>query len=225
MLQHLAAVAAGFLLVAGVTGCNSSTQVTPRTETIDLPPVPLESEDSVEGALFRRRSVREFGSQALDLESIGRLLWSAQGETEQGGAGRSAPSAGGTYPLEVYAVTGEGLLHYLPHGHRAEWIGRVDLRDRLHRAALDQTAVRDAPLVLVITAVPARTEERYGERAERYVFLEAGHAAQNVLLQATALGLGAVPIGAFRDDDVAAVLHLAAGEVPVYLIPVGHPPG
>jgi SagB-type dehydrogenase family enzyme len=225
MLHRHAVVAAGFLLATGVSACASSPQLTPRSEAFDLPPVPREGAVSVEEALQQRRSTREFGAAAVDLATIGRLLWAAQGATQEGGAGRSAPSAGGTYPLEVYAVLGDGLLHYVPRGHRAEWIDRADLRDVLYRAALEQTAVRDAPVVLVITALPARTEERYGDRAERYVFLEAGHAAQNVLLQATALGLAAVPVGAFTDDEVASALQLGAGEVPVYLIPIGHPPG
>jgi SagB-type dehydrogenase family enzyme len=99
-----------------------------------------------------------------------------------------------------------------------------DLRSDLHRAALRQEAVQDAPIVLVVTAVFERTVAKYGpERSPRYVHLEAGHAAQNVLLQAVGLNLGAVPIGAFDDLEVQTVLGLPADLQPLYLIPVGYP--
>lgn len=130
---------------------------------------------------------------------------------------------GALYPLEVYAATPDGLIHYVPEGHRARTAATADLRAQLSEAAGGQAAVADAAVVLVITAVPARTEARYGERADRYVRLEAGHVAQNVLLEAVALGLGGVPIGAFSDEDVGRVLALPSGEVPLYLLPVGHP--
>jgi SagB-type dehydrogenase family enzyme len=122
----------------------------------------------------------------------------------------------------VYVATSDGLSHYLPEGHRAQSISTADVREALAEAALGQAAVAEAPAVFVITAVPARTEAKYGGRAERYVHMEAGHVAQNVLLQAVALGLGSVPTGAFADEEVARVLELPPGEVPLYLVPVGH---
>ncbi len=178
---------------------------------------------SLEEVLAARRSERDFTPEPLDLDDLSHLLWSAQGITEPDGNGRAAPSAGGTYPLELYVVDHLGLYHYLPAGHSLEVLGEDDLRPALAEAALGQQHVADAPAVVVITAVFARTEERYGERAERYVYLEAGHAAQNVLLQAVALDLGAVPVGAFHDEDVRRLLGLPADHIPLYLIPVGHP--
>jgi SagB-type dehydrogenase family enzyme len=221
------AVVVGVLLAAGVTACAGSAQTAAPAEAVPfyLPPVPVDASVILDQAFRERRSIREYGSQPLDLEIVARLMWAAQGRTQMDGPGRIAPSAGGTYPLEVYVATADGLLRYIPEGHRAQWITGDDLRPNLHRAALDQQSVRDAPAVMVITGVVSRTEERYGDRAERYVFLEAGHAAQNVLLQATGLGLGAVPVGAFRDDEVAKVLALGADEQPIYLIPLGYPPG
>lgn len=189
---------------------------------IELPAPRTTGELSLEEALSARRSVRDFTSEELTLEELAQLLWSAQGITAPWG-GRTAPSAGALYPLEVYFATSEGLLHYRPDGHRAEPLTTSDLRAALAEAAGGQGAVADAPAVLIITAVPARTEAKYGDRAERYVQLEAGHAAQNVLLQAVALGLGGVPMGAFSDEGVARVLGLPRGEVALYLIPVGHP--
>jgi SagB-type dehydrogenase family enzyme len=193
------------------------------TGTVIQLPAPRTTGDlSLEEALALRRSVRAFTDKALTLEEVSQLLWAAQGVTASWG-GRTAPSAGALYPLEVYAAIPDGLLHYLPDGHRAETVSTADLRVALSEAAGGQAAVADGAAVLVVTAVPARTEAKYGERAERYVQIEAGHVAQNVLLQAVALGLGGVPIGAFSDEEVAGVLALPPGEIPLYLIPLGHP--
>lgn len=178
---------------------------------------------SLEEALAARRSVRSFSEEALTRAEIGQLLWAAQGVTDADGH-RTTPSAGALYPLELDVVTVDGLARYVPEGHRLIPRGSADLRPALRRGALDQAAVGEAPLVIVISGVVGRTAARYGaERAERYVALEAGHAAQNVLLGAVSLGLGAVPIGAFDDAEVRRVLALAEGEDPLYLIPVGHP--
>lgn len=189
---------------------------------VELPAPRTDGPMSLERALAERRSVRDFTDERLTLEELAQLLWAAQGITADWG-GRTAPSAGALYPLEVYAVTPGGLYHYLPDGHRADVLRADDLRRPLAAAALGQSAVAEAPAVLVIAAAFRRTEVKYGERAERYVHLEAGHAAQNVLLQAVALGLGGVPIGAFSDREVQRVLGLPADHEPLYLIPVGHP--
>jgi SagB-type dehydrogenase family enzyme len=177
---------------------------------------------SLEAALMARRSIRSFADTALPLQTIAQLFWSAQGETRPWG-GRTAPSAGALYPLELYAATTYGVLHYLPSGHQAEQWLEGDVRVALWASGLRQEALRQAPAVFVMTAVHGRTSAKYGDRAERYVKLEAGHAAQNLLLQAVALGLGAVPIGAFHDQDIASILGLPPDEAPLYLIPVGHP--
>jgi SagB-type dehydrogenase family enzyme len=178
---------------------------------------------SLDEALRRRRSVRAYTTQVLSDAQLSQLLWAAQGITDPAGY-RTAPSAGALYPLEVYVATGAGLHHYEARGHRLRRVADTDVRPALRRAALDQEAVGAAAAVFIITAVPSRTAAKYGaQRATRYVQIEAGHAAQNLLLEAVALGLGAVPIGAFEDDRVSGVLHLQAGEVPLYLIPVGQP--
>jgi len=211
-----------------VVACSSDAEpggVSPRAtspgSTIELPAPRTDGDLSLEEALAARRSIRDFTPEELTLEEISQLLWAAQGITASWG-GRTAPSAGALYPLEVYVATSDGLSRYLPEGHRAESISTADVREALAEAALGQAAVADAPAVFVITAVPARTEAKYGGRAERYVHMEAGHVAQNVLLQAVALGLGSVPTGAFADEEVARVLELPPGEVPLYLVPVGH---
>jgi SagB-type dehydrogenase family enzyme len=187
-----------------------------------LPPPSLVGEKSLEEVIASRRSMREFTDQALSWSYISQLLWSAQGMTDPAGL-RTAPSAGALYPLEIYVALPDGAYHYLPPGHAVEPVSAGDLREDLWQAGRRQDALRQAVAIFVIAAVYERTEAKYGERAERYVHLEAGHAAQNMLLQAVALELGAVPIGAFYDEQVQAALGLPADQRPLYLIPVGHP--
>ena len=206
---------------AGPTGTAHPTPA-PVSREMALPPPILVGEKSLEEVIASRRSVREFTEQALSWSDISQLLWSAQGITDPSGL-RTAPSAGALYPLEIYVALPDGAYHYLPHGHAMERVSERDLRQDLWQAGLRQDALRQAPAIFVIAAVYERTEAKYGDRAERYVHLEAGHAAQNMLLQAVALELGAVPIGAFSDDLVQDALGLPADHRPLYLIPVGHP--
>jgi SagB-type dehydrogenase family enzyme len=191
------------------------------TERIDLPAPVVTGAGSLTDALSRRRSVREYQPAPLDLADLSQLLWATQGITSAGG--RTAPSAGGLYPLELYLVTGDGHYRYDPDRHQLEVLGEVDLRSKLSEAALSQDSVEQAGAVFVLSAVYSRTEQKYGDRAERYVQVEVGHAAQNLLLQAVSLELAAVPIGAFHDDQVHEVLGLPGDHEPLYLIPVGHP--
>ncbi len=177
---------------------------------------------SLEEVLAERRSVRAYDDRDLSKAETGQLLWAAQGLSDPSGK-RTAPSAGATYPLEVFLATADGLAHYRPEQHALESVSGADLRGALADAALGQEEVAEAPAVLVLSGVVERTEGRYGARAERYVALEAGHAAQNVLLQAVALDLASVPIGAFDDDEVRAVLGLDERHTPLYLLPVGAP--
>jgi SagB-type dehydrogenase domain len=205
----------------------SCTATTPEPEVAEVPVIALPSPRTTGGAglddvLASRRSIRDFSDRRLTSEEVSQLLWAAQGITAEWG-GRTAPSAGALYPIEIYVATPDGLLHYLPEGHRVERLGDIDVRASLASSAGDQGALVDAPVVIVISSVIGRTEAKYGGRAERYVYLEAGHICQNILLEATALGLGAVPIGAFSDGEVRDVLGLPPDHTPVYLVPVGHP--
>jgi SagB-type dehydrogenase family enzyme len=183
---------------------------------------------SLEESLAKRRSVREYDNTPLSLEDVSQLLWAAQGITAHWGA-RTAPSAGALYPLEVIVVVGNvgdlpaGAYRYDPNGHELVGIAVGDLRSQLASAALGQSAVRNAAIDVVFTAVYQRTTRKYGDRGIQYVHMEAGHAAQNLCLQATALGLGTVPIGAFDEEQVSRLLNLLRDERPLYLIPVGKP--
>lgn len=190
-------------------------------EVLDLDPPRTRGTVSLEEALSGRRSKREFTEQSLTSQELSQLLWAAQGRTRDWG-GRTAPSAGALYPLEVFAVTSDGLLHYRSANHQVEVLLRQDLRAALAQAALGQECVAQASVVLAIGGVRRRTAIKYGSRAERYVLMEAGHAVQNVLLQATVLGLGAVPVGAFDDAAVHRVLRLSPGTEPLYLVALGH---
>lgn len=185
-----------------------------------MPPPDSEGGIPLTQALAKRRSLREYGLRALSMQELSQLLWATQGITDWRGF-RTAPSAGATYPLEVYLATSEGLFRYEPQGHQLRRLGQQDLRPALAGAALQQGWVREAPAVFILTAVAERTARRYGQRAERYIAMEIGHAAQNLLLQAVALGLGGVPVGAFEDDKVAKVLGLPKDEAPLYIVPVG----
>ena len=175
---------------------------------------------SLEETLEKRRSERSFAPKELSWEQISQLLWSAQGMVERGR--RTAPSAGATYPLEVYLVTGKGVYHYKSASHELEPTLDGDVRSQLCRAALDQEWIEEAPVSIVIAAVYHRTGRGYGPRAARYVQIEVGHAAQNIHLQAVALGLGSVPVGAFRDEQVQRVLSLPENHQPLYIVPVGY---
>jgi len=196
-------------------------------EKIALPSPNTKGEVSVEEALLQRRSVRSFLDNALSLRELSQLLFSAQGITEEIRGFRTAPLAGALYPLVVYVVVGRveelapGVYRYHPRGHTIEKLLEGDKRERLCQAALSQEAIREAPLSLVIAAIYNKTTVKYGERGIRYVHIEVGHAAQNVYLQAGALGLGTVAIGAFYDKEVSRELSLPAEEVPLYIMPVG----
>jgi SagB-type dehydrogenase family enzyme len=189
---------------------------------VDLPHPSTDGTVSLERTLAARRSVRRFRPRHLTPEEVGQLLWAGQGRSGTVKE-RTAPSAGALHPLELYAVLPDGTYRYLPGHHRLELVTGGDLRRALAGAALDQETVSSAPAALVIAAVYERTSDVYEARGPRYVTLEAGHAAQNVLLQAVALGLGAVPVGAFHDPRVQRVLGLPGDQHPLYVIPIGEP--
>ncbi len=185
-------------------------------------PSPSPGPTSLDEVLRERRSIRSFTDEPLDADEVTHLLWSTQGRTADWG-GRTAPSAGALYPLEVYAATADGFVRYVADGHRVAQLGAEDRRGAIADAVAGGDTARGAPALFVITAVVARTAEKYGDRAERYAFLEAGHACQNLLLEATALGLGAVPMGAFDDDGLRSALGVGDDEQPLYVVPVGRP--
>ena len=175
----------------------------------------------LEQAIAVRRSRRHFLPKSLTLEQIGQLAWAAQGQDATSNY-RTTPSAGATYPLELFVITDEGMFRYLPAKHSLEKLADKDLRTSLASAAWGQEFVQAAPLTLVFAAEFNRTTGRYGKRGVRYVYMEAGHAVQNVHLQAETLGLGSVAVGAFDDAAVSKVLSLPDNLEPLYMVAVSY---
>lgn len=198
----------------------------PTQVELKLPDPRFDSDVSLEETLLKRRSVREYTGESLTFQEVSQLLWAAQGITDPRGF-RTAPSAGALYPLEVYVVVGEvqnlppGIYQYEPDGHQLVKTMDGDRRAGLASAALGQGCVKEGAVAFVFTGVYERTTGKYGDRGIRYVHIEVGHAAQNLCLQATAMGLGAVTIGAFYDEQVTKLLNLPEKEQPLYVIPVG----
>ena len=229
---------AGGLVVVAVVAAVGYSWIAPKEasyqtiitgQSIALPKSKTSSFMSLEEAIAKRRSIRDYTPEPLSLEEVSQLLWAAQGITEAASGKRAAPSAGMTYPLEVYLTVGErgvkdlpvGVYKYIPQNHSITKMLDEDVRYPLQKAALGQAWVSEAPVTIVIAAIYERTIVRYSDRGIRYVHIEVGHVAENVFLQAVALNLGTVSIGAFNDDDVHKVLGLAKEVKPIYIMPVG----
>ncbi len=212
----------GFILGSSFLYAQDTQQSRVMKKEISLPKPQLEGKTSLEQAIAQRRSKRRFTPDELTLAQIGQLLWSAQGITDSRRGLRAAPSAGALYPLETYLVNKDGLFHYLPKGHKLAQVASEDLRSQLAEACLRQGFVAQAPIDIVVVAVYERITSRYGSRGSRYTDIEVGHVAQNVHLQAVALGLDSVPVGAFDDQAVKELLKLPVEEQPLYIIPIGY---
>ena len=233
------------VLLIAFSGCyafagQSNNAVLTKTEnsplTYILPSPKIKGNVSVEDALANRRSHRHFQNKELSAEQLSQILWAAYGITRpipersslRGGL-RTTPSAGALYPLEIYAAVGNvtgieaGVYKYVSQGHKIIRTIDKDIRKELSTAALGQVMVSDAPVTVIYSAVFSSITRRYGERGrERYVFMELGHSAQNIYLQAEALGIGTCAIGAFIDGKVSELLQLPTEEVPLYLMPLGY---
>ncbi|RLG72490.1 MAG: nitroreductase [Thermoprotei archaeon] len=199
---------------------------------VALPKAKTKGVMSLEEAIYVRRSRRSWKKDVkIPLRHVAQILWAAQGITNWEEGFRAAPSAGATYPLEVYVVVrkdgveglDKGVYHYDPYKHCLVKTLDTDVTYELMEASLGQYWVGTAPINLVIVAEYARTTRFYGDRGYRYVHMEVGHVGQNVYLQAEALGLGTVAIGAFYDNEVRRILGLSRNLAPLYIMPVGYP--
>lgn len=219
-------VTAIILLLTGAISLEVPSSEEKKVGVIKLPDPVLKGSVSVEEAISKRRSIREYRDEPLRLEELGQLLWAAQRITSPKGF-RAAPSAGATYPLEIYVSVKErgviglpaGIYHYDPFDHSLTLIKEGDHSLEIYRASLNQEWVKEAPICIIIAADFSRTTSRYGARGERYVYMEAGHVGQNIYLQATALDLGTVAVGAFYDDQLRSII--GCEEAPIYIFPVG----
>ena len=197
---------------------------------IRLPKPTYDGKVSVERAIKERRTIRDFRPKALTLAQLSQLLWSAQGITDEGKGFRAAPSGGALYPLDVYAVVGDGGLdglepgtyHYYPANHSIQLIRKGDRRKDVAGASLWQMWMARAPVIFVITSEHERITGKYGKRGIRYAHIEVGHVGQNIFLQSGALGLGAGIVGAFHDDEVAKAIGAPKAHKPLIIMPVGY---
>jgi len=202
----------GLLLIGGI-----------MAQTIQLPEPPG-AELSVHDAIANRRSRRSYGDGGLTIDQVSEVMWSAAGITG-GGRFRAAPSAGATYPMDTYLVAGNidgiepGIYKYIEQQHALELVKSGNFILDLANSALGQPALKEASAVVALFGIYERTAGRYGDRAERYVHMEAGHIGQNVHLIAEGLNLSTVMIGAFHDDKVADLFDVPGA--PLYLMPLG----
>ena len=217
-----------FIIAAGAVQEPQSTAPPPAAETVlALSPPLRDGETSVEEALWQRRSVRDFTEASITAADLAQLLWAAQG-TNRGERRRTAPSAGALYPMEVYCVAGSvsgldaGVYRYRSRTHELVKVADGDHRASL-AAAAGQRWIAAAPATLVIAGVYERAAGKYGDRARRYVHIEAGAVTENVYLQAACLKLGTTCVGAFADGRVREVCSMRPNEQPLCILPIGHP--
>jgi SagB-type dehydrogenase family enzyme len=198
-----------------------------RHKMITLPEPTYEGKISLEAALKARKSIRLYSTEPLLTDDVSQLLWAAQGLNRKNRM-RTAPSAGALYPLEVYLVAGlvqdlqAGVYRYHPFSHELDLVESGDKRRELAISALHQDCIERGAISLVLAGVYERTSMKYGSRAERYVHIEIGHAAQNIYLQAVSLDLGTVMVGAFHDEKVQQTLSMRRNESPLCIMPVGN---
>lgn len=219
-----------FVLIFKMTGCadeSTNKSQSDNAEIVFLPSPQTDSDVSIESVLKSRRSLRNYSDKPVSLEEVSQLLWAAQGITGENMPFRTAPSAGATYPLETYVIAGNiegleaGVYKYNPQQHQLQIVNTNDVRSEVAAAGLGQAFISQAPLSILFTAIYSRTTNRYGQRGNMYVHMEAGHAAQNICLQAEALNMGAVPVGAFNDDRMRSAVGISDKEKPLYLLSIG----
>jgi SagB-type dehydrogenase family enzyme len=200
--------------------------------TVSLPAPQLTGNLSVEAAIENRRSVRHYSNQSVTLDNVSQILWSAQGITDTQYQLRAAPSAGQVYPLEVYVIAGpnvsglqEGVYQYEPSNNTLEMFMNGDLRSDLSNIADGQLWVKQAPLDILITGDNQKMIDKYPDKdlSTRFVDLEAGHAGENIYLQAESLGLVTVSLGSFDSNQLSQKFELPSNETPLYIFPIGHP--
>ncbi|HPQ19596.1 MAG TPA: SagB/ThcOx family dehydrogenase [bacterium] len=194
---------------------------------IKLPKPENISKISIEEALLKRRSIREYKDEALTIKEVSQILWSAQGITEPKKKFRTAPSAGAIFPLNIYLVVNKveniekGIYKYLPETHEIIQFLNEDKREDIYKACLQQSCIKNGAIIIVITGNFEKIKKRYSERGVRYTYIEVGHCSQNIYLQCVSLNLGTVAVGAFYDEEVKKILKLPDEEEPLYLMPIG----
>ena len=204
----------------------------PSSNTVQLPNQFQKSSISFLEVLQKRKSIRSFSTQSLRKVDLAFLLWASTGiqRIEHGYEYRVAPSAGALYPIETYIAANnveelrEGIYHYSIKNHWLEEIKIGNFGNSLANAALDQEMCADASVVFIWTAVFGRSKWKYSQRAYRYIYLDAGHVAENLALAAASIGCGSCHVGAFFDDEVNSIMEVdGTDESSICLSVVGHP--
>jgi len=213
----------GIVLVCFAALCLGQRRTRSPQKIVQLTKPNLTGTLTFEEALAKRRSVRLFASKPVESEQIGQLAWAGQGITDQQRGLRTAPSAGETYPIDLYFATEEGLFVYRPAEHSLEQTSEQDIRAKLAAAALMQESVTTAGCDIIVAGSVRKLTSQFRNKARTYMLLEAGHIAQNIQLQAVCLDLGSVTIGGFNSKDVTRACRLSKGLEPLYIICVGHP--
>jgi SagB-type dehydrogenase family enzyme len=202
----------------------------PDCQTIQLPDISPLSDTTLHEVLKNRKSIRKYQNKPIKKETLSYLLWASTGisRTEGGYEFRTAPSAGALYPIETYLVVNNveeidpGVYHYNIQHHYLELLKEGDYAAETAQAALRQRMCADAPVVFIWTAIFQRMKWKYDQRAYRYIYLDAGHIAENLALAATSLGLGSCQIGALYDDEVNQIIDVDGKEESViYMSVVG----
>ncbi len=201
-----------------------------NTSPVKIPLLRPDQQDALalNQLLLKRKSHRNFKPQSITLKELSHLLWAAQGAVAPGR--RTAPSAGAIFPFRILTAMelappqmSVGLYLFEPDAFRLKLMAKGAFREKLYQACMFQECILQAPLCVILYAKLTMVERVYGERAFNYIFLEGGHIGQNIYLAATALNLGTVAVGAFRDEMIRQILMLSADDIPVYLFPVGKP--
>ena len=213
----------GIVLVCFAALCLGQRRTRSPQKIVQLTKPNLTGTLTFEEALAKRRSVRLFSSKPLESEHIGQLAWAGQGITDQQRGLRTAPSAGETYPIDLYFATEQGLFVYRPAEHSLEQTSDQDIRAKLAAATSMQESVATAGCNIIVAGSVRKLTSQFREKARTYMLLEAGHIAQNIQLQAVCLDLGSVTIGGFNTKDVSRTCRLTRGLEPIYIICVGHP--
>lgn len=200
-------------------------EISMSDEIISLPKILPRKGLSVEEAINLRVSIRSFKPKSLTTDEISRLLWASYGYKTDAvtSASRTIPSAGALYPMEILLFSQDGVFHYIPEKHVLRTLNKQDNRNLLQKASYGQSPLKEAPITIAIACIYERITHKYVERGIQYAYYEAGHIAQNILLEAAFLELGGVPIGAFDGKIIQKYLSLPADWDIIYLLPIGKP--
>jgi SagB-type dehydrogenase family enzyme len=213
LLVVCVAIGTGALIGIGADATEATTQ------EVTLPAPVTKGTMSLEEAIAKRRSMRGFQTRALTEQQIGQLLWAAQGITDPASGHRAAPSAMAMYPLTVYVFRSDGVFAYEPKGHK---LVRISDQDRRAEVTQPPRGGEAAPVTFLFTGDRSKMGSRMGAMADRFIYLEAGHAAENLVLEAAALGLATVTQGGINEQAAAKALGLPESALVIYAMPVGY---